>query len=124
MRWRRERLAQQLGERARDTAHRNGAELAALIELQLAEGDVAQSVRFLQDRVEHWCQIARRAVDHLQDLGGRSLPLQSVALLCQQPCILDSDHRLVRKGADELDVPFVKGFNALARQYNDPDSLP
>jgi hypothetical protein len=28
---------------------------------------------FLQDRVEHWREIARRAVDDLQDISGCSL---------------------------------------------------
>ena len=58
----------------------------------------AQAVRLLQDRVEHWCEVVRRAVDDLQDFGGGGLLLQCLVRLGNQPRVLDRDDRLVGEG--------------------------
>jgi hypothetical protein len=46
-------------------------------------GGAAKAVRFFQDRVEHRREVAGRAVDYLQDFGGRGLLLQRLARLGQ-----------------------------------------
>ena len=51
-------------------------------------------MRFLQYRIEHRCEVAGRAVDDLQYLGGRGLLLQRLARLGNQPRVLHRDHRL------------------------------
>ena len=54
----------------------------------------AKSVRFLQNGVEHWGEIAKRGIDDLQYLSGRGLLLQRLARLGQEPRILHRDDRL------------------------------
>jgi hypothetical protein len=51
-------------------------------------------VRFLQDRVEYWGEIAGRGIDDLQHLSGGGLLLQCLARLGDQPRVLHRDHRL------------------------------
>ena len=51
-------------------------------------------MRLLQHRVEHRREVAGRAIDDLQYLGGRGLLLQRLARLGDQPRILHRDHRL------------------------------
>ena len=99
-----ERLPQSLGEWLRQAAHRDGAEHLAVVELQTAASGAAEAVRLFEDRVEHRREIAGRAVDDLQDLGGRGLLLQRLARLGDQPRVLDRDDRLVGEGANQLDL--------------------
>src|SRR5262249_22185972 len=56
--------------------------------------NAAQPVRLLQDRVEHWREVAGRRVDDLQHLGGRGLLLQSLARLSYEPRVLHCNYRL------------------------------
>ena len=59
-----------------------------------AEGRFAQPHRLFQHRIEYRRQIARRGVDHLQDLCRRRLLLQCLSLLIHQPRVLHRDDRL------------------------------
>src|ERR1051326_5213283 len=70
---RRDRLAQQLRQRAFNPAHRYCPEGAAFMKLQAAKCDAAEVVGFLQDRVEYRGEIAGRGIDDAQDLGGGGL---------------------------------------------------
>jgi hypothetical protein len=61
--------------------------------------------------VEDGLHVGGRAADHPQDLGGRRLLLKrlgQVAVprleLVEQPDILDSDHRLIGEGGDQLNL--------------------
>ena len=81
-------------------------------------------MRLLQNRIEHRRQIARRGVDHLQHLGGRGLLFQRLALLGQQPRVLDRDHRLIGEGADQFDLPVGERLDPLARQTMTPIGSP
>src|SRR5215467_2424400 len=54
----------------------------------------AESDRLLEHRVKHRCEVAGRGIDDLQYLGCRSLLLQGLARLGQEPCVLHGDHRL------------------------------
>ena len=89
----------------------------------MAKRRLAQPHRLLQHRIEHRRQITGRGVDHLQHLGGRCLLLQRLALLGDQPRILDRDHRLIGEGADEFDLPVGKRLDPLARQHDGSDRL-
>src|SRR5262249_43003242 len=55
---------------------------------------IAQAYRLLQDRVEYRGEIAGRAVDDLQYLGGGGLLLQGLARLTQEPRVLHRNDRL------------------------------
>src|SRR5215475_1777903 len=59
-----------------------------------AEARIAQRRRLFEHCVEYRREIARRAVDHLQYLGGGGLLLQSLACLGDEPGILHCDDRL------------------------------
>ena len=106
---------------SRDVA--TGRKSLAIVGAKLAERSAAQPHRLFQHRVEHRRQIAGRGVDHLQHLGGRGLLLQRLALLGQQPRVLDRDHRLIGEGADEFDLPVGERLDPLAREHDDPDRL-
>ena len=74
-------FAQNLLERPRQSASRHRSQAHAVPDLQGTTGDPAQAVRLLQYRFEHPRQIAGRAVDDLQHLSGRCVPLQSLVIL-------------------------------------------
>ena len=76
---------------------------------------------FSKNRVEHRRQIARVGVDDLQHLCGRSLLVQCLALLGEQPCVLDGDDCLISEGADKFDLPVGERLHPLPPQTNDPD---
>ena len=66
---------------------------------------VAQARRVFRDRVEHRLNVARRARNDAQNLGGGGLLLQGLGevtiarlQLLEQPYVLDRDHRLVGEG--------------------------
>src|SRR5215471_14229480 len=101
-------LPQHVGKGARQSADGNRAEPLAVIKLQAALCDTAETVRFFQYRVEHWREVAGRGIDDLQDFSGRGLLLQRLARLGQEPRILDRDHRLVGKRTDQFDLPLGK----------------
>jgi hypothetical protein len=60
---------------------RGRAKMLAVIGVHDAEIGFAEAGRLLQHRIERRREIARRAVGDLQDLGSRSLPLQSFVAL-------------------------------------------
>ena len=62
---------------------------------------------------KHRLHVRRRTGDHLQDVGGRGLPLQRLLRLVEQPRILDGDHGLVGEGLQQLDVMRVKTGRAV-----------
>ena len=80
-------------------------------------------MRLFQHRVEHRREIARRGVDHLQHLGGRGLLFQCLALLGDQPRILDRDDRLIGECADKLDLPVGERLDPLACEHDVSDHL-
>ena len=48
---------------------------------QATERGTTKRMRFFQDGVEHWYQIAGRGIDDLQNLSGRGLLLQGLVTL-------------------------------------------
>jgi hypothetical protein len=93
-------------------------ELLAVPELQAAKGDRAKLMRLLQDRVEHRGEIAGRAVDDPQHLGGRGLLLQGLARIGDQSRILHRDHRLRREVLQQRNL-FVGKCSWLLPVYSD-----
>ncbi len=75
-------------------------------------------MRLLENRVEHRLQVAGRAVDDLQHLGGRGLLFQRLARLGDEPRVLDRDHRLIGEGAHQLDLPLCERLDPLAREID------
>src|SRR5215469_4241124 len=67
-------------------AHRGGPIKFAVPSPQHAERGLAQAQRLFEHGFEHWREITRRAVDDLQDLGGRGLPLQRLVTLGSALC--------------------------------------
>src|SRR6516164_7775186 len=116
-----EGLAQQLCQLVRMAALRNGAEFAAVIELQTAKRDSAEAVRLLQYRLEHRGEFAGRRIDHLQYIGGRGLLLQGLARLAQEPRVLHRDDRLRGKILQEGNLPFGERPDLLAKCGDDAD---
>src|SRR5262249_17918798 len=57
-------------------------------------GRIAKGYCLLDHRLEHWVEIARRGIDHLQYLGGGGLLLQSLARLGDESGILHRDDPL------------------------------
>jgi hypothetical protein len=76
----------------------NCAEDLAVESEQDAVRGLAQAHRPVEHRVENRREIAGRAVDDPQHLGGRGLLLQGLAGLGDQPRVFDRDDRLRRCG--------------------------
>ena len=86
------------------TTSRHGAEESSIVGSQRANIQATNTVRFRHDRLEHRRQIAARRVDHLQNLGGRGLLLQRLALFGDQPRVLHRDHGLIGKCLQQRDL--------------------
>ena len=109
------------------------AKCVAVAEEQVAELGLADSYRVCQYRLEHGHQVAGRAGDDLEHLGGRGLLLERLGQLAgarlhlvEQPHVLDRDHRLVGEGGDQLDLLFGEWADAgsLQDDYADRRSFP
>ena len=97
-------LAQTLRDRLRHAAYRRRAEMRPVAQKQRSVIAVAEPVRLFQYRVEHRGEVAGRAVDDAQHLGGRGLLLQCLARLGQQPRVLHRDHCLCREILQQCDL--------------------
>src|SRR6516162_11490373 len=80
--------------KSRVAMHRTKMEALTVPGSKNAKGSLAQPRRLLQHRLKHRRQIAWRAVDDPQHLSGRSLLLQRLARLCNQPRVLHCNDRL------------------------------
>src|SRR6516225_9187242 len=89
----------------------NHPQLTVLEQHQIAELGLAERDCLLQHGIEYRLQLARRARDHAEDLGGCRLSLQCLGKLVraclhlvEQPHVLDGDNRLVGEGFGQLDL--------------------
>ena len=114
-------LPQPVGELGGQATLRNGVEVLAVIELQIAIGDVTQIVRLLQDGVEHRHKVARRGVDDLKQFSGRGLLFQCLALFSQQPRVLDCDHCLGGEVLQQRDLLAGECAHLLAVETEEAD---
>src|SRR6516162_10201563 len=112
-------LTQQFGERRWQFMCRDRAKVLTVIGRQSAMRRPAQRVCLLEDGVEYRCEIARRAVDDLQDFGGGGLLLQGLARFSQEPCVLHRNNRLVREVLQQRDLFVGKRPNLLAERSDD-----
>src|SRR5262245_13292546 len=67
--------------------HCGRTESFAVKRQKMSESRIAQSQRLVEHRVEYRCEITGRGIDDLQYLGGRSLLLQCLVRLGQEPRI-------------------------------------
>jgi hypothetical protein len=93
-----------------------------------AELGLANAHCVRQHRLKDRFQLAWRAGDHTQHLGGRGLLLQrfrelagACLHLVEQPHVLDRDHRLVGEGSEQLDLLVGKGLHRATSQGDDAD---
>jgi len=107
----------------RVAARHDGVMLARLAGQQRPHADIAEPVRFFEDHVEHRVKLTGISVDDGQHLSHSRLAFQCLLLLCQQPRVLDRNHRLISEGADEFDLPVGKRLDPLARKNDSSDHL-
>src|SRR5262249_37725221 len=89
---------------ARWTANRGEMEKFAVIGKHVTVSRLAEADRSLEHRVEHRGEVARRGIDDLQYLGRRSLLLQGLARLGDEPRILHCDDGLRREIFEERNL--------------------
>src|SRR6516225_6741656 len=94
------RLAKELGKRHRNPTQGSGLEANAVIRPKYAKSGFAQPYRLVEHGLEDGDEVAGRAIDGLQYLGGRGLLLQCLARLVDQPRVLHCDNRLRREVLD------------------------
>src|SRR5215472_14274562 len=82
---------------------------------------LTEAHRFFQHGIKYRRRVARRCLDHLQHFSGSRLLFQRLALLGDEPRVLDRDHRLIGEGADEFDLLVGKWLHPLPREYDDAD---
>jgi hypothetical protein len=117
-----EPVSQTVGDRFRQTTHRDGAKLFPVVSVKGAVDKATQRHRLFQHRVEHRREVAGRGVDDLQYLCGRGLLLQRLACLGKEPRILHSDDRLGGEVLQQRDFllrerPILMKRHHLAQQF-------
>src|SRR4051812_47175976 len=82
----------------------------------------------LDDCFEYGLELGWRATDDVQHVGGRRLVLKgllelerAVLYLIEKAHVLNRDHRLVRKGGDELDLLIGERLYARTRKEDRAD---
>jgi len=102
--------------------------MAAVANEQNPEGGLTEPHSLVEHRLEHRCQIAGRAVNDLQYLGGRGLLLQCLAEVAipgldfvEQTHILKGDGGLVGEGLEEGDLDRGEGLDRAAAATDDAD---
>jgi hypothetical protein len=78
---------------------------------------------FVENRIEHRLQFARRGIDDLQDFGGRGLPLQRFAGLGQEPRILHGNDRLRGEVLQQRDLLVREGPYLLPVDHERPEKV-
>ena len=102
----------------------------AFAQEQIAELRLADAGRILQHGLEHRLQVAGRAGDDLQHLGGRGLLLQrfgeivgALAQFVEQPRVLDGDDGLGGEVLHQLDLLVGERAHLLAVDHDGADQL-
>jgi len=99
----------------------NHAEAVSVAEIEIAELCLAKSHGVLQHRLEHRLQLAGRARNDLQHIGGRGLLRQRLAQLVKQARVLDGDEGLRSEVLEKLDLLVVERSDLLAVNDNRTD---
>src|SRR6516164_3714495 len=100
--------------------HRDRAEIFAVVQEHRPGVRSAERVCVVQNGFEHRGEIAWRGVDDAENFGGCGLLFERLPRLGQEPRVLDSDYRLVRKRGDKFDLPFRKRLNPAAAERENP----
>ena len=74
--------------------------------------------------VEHRLHVRRRTGDHLENVGGRGLPLQRFLGLVEQPGILDRDQGLVAEGFGQCDFAVAEHAGSSAAEREQANAFP
>src|SRR5262249_23082147 len=106
--WLIDRVRRKFGKARGDASLRNEMQGCSIEGLDHPEAGFAQAHRFFQHRLEHWREVSRRRIDDLQYFGVRGLLLQCLADFCNEPRVLDRDHRLLRKILYEFDLLVIE----------------
>src|SRR5262252_2058831 len=108
----------------------NHPELTVLEQHQIAEFGLAERDCLLQHGLEYRFQLARRARDDAEDLGGRRLLLQRLAQiigalpqLVEQPRVLDGDDGLRGEIRHEPNLLVAEGRRLLTKDIDRTDQL-
>ena len=80
-----------------------------------------EAARGVDDRLENWLQLIRRATNDVEHVAGRGLILKRFLQFSNQPRVLNRNDRLVGKGFDEVDLLACKGLHHGALQSDDAD---
>ena len=83
-----------------------------------------EAARGVDDRLENWLQLIRRATDDVEHVAGRGLILKIFLQFSNQPRVLNRNDRLFVKGFDEVDLLACKGPHHGALQSDDADGAP
>ncbi len=82
----------------------------------------------LNDGVEDWLHVRRRAADNAKHLRRCRLMFQCLAQLCvalleflEQADVLDGDHGLIGEGFDQCDLPLGERLNEVTPNYDYSD---
>ena len=84
---------------------------------------VDQAVSAIGYGLKHRLHFGWRTGDHLENVGRRGLPFQRFLCLVEQPHILDRDHRLVGKGAQQGQFLFAEHRVRRPRDRDHADAL-
>src|SRR3954452_22811504 len=87
-----------------------------------AVSSLAQFGGTARDGVEHRLGIGRRTGDDVENIRCCGLPLQRLARLIEQPCVLDGDGGLIGKALNEFDLGLGKWLLWLARDNEGADT--
>src|SRR5262245_53980667 len=119
-----------LNQRGRRVVGRGELKDLSIVQVHRAELGLADASRILQHGLEYRLEIAWRARDYAQHLGGGRLLLQRFAQVVEETGVLDGDGRLVGKGGDQLDLlvgerphlgacqPKSPNWNAVPQHWN------
>src|SRR3984957_21026525 len=83
----------------------------------------AQPSRLFDHRREYRCEIARRRIDDLEDLGGRGLPFERLAGFRDEPRVLDRDYRLCAEILQQGDLLVGERVDVLSVRPTCPAQL-
>lgn len=108
----------------------NGTEAARVAKQENTELGLTEARRVREHGLEYRLEVAGRARDDLQHLGGRRLLLQCFAELARprlhlvkQLHVPDRDHRLIGERLHQLDLPAGEWSHLAPRAADDADRV-
>src|SRR5262249_3121725 len=93
----------------------------AVEQKHVAVFSVAESESAVRNGVEDWLDVGRRSRDHPQDLARCGQVAVASLQFLEEPHILDSDHSLIGKGPQQLNLAIRERAGLCARPLDDAD---